>query len=123
MNLVQSKNIIRLYIIICASLLFIAVFYMPIKYYTLLRVLIFVGALLVVLRLESSHLYLKVAFVLIAILFNPILPIYLYQKIYWIPLDIISGILFLLVTFLKPKENSIEKTIKQEKKYSRDKIY
>lgn len=65
-------------------------------------------------------------FCLIAVLFNPIYPIYLYIKSYWIPIDIITGVLFLLVVFYdvaesKTKEKGTKN--KENKSYTRDKIY
>ena len=36
----------------------------------------------------------RVAFGLIAIVFNPIIPVYLHDKAIWMPIDIIAAILF-----------------------------
>ena len=109
--------------LLCASVLFIAVFYWEIEYYTFLRILVSAGAILVITSLKQKQFLWIITFILIAILFNPIAPIYLYKKLYWIPIDIISGILFLLITFLKQPRKEVKKKIEDVKTYNRDKIY
>ncbi|WP_428740160.1 DUF6804 family protein [Tenacibaculum sp.] len=109
--------------IICAFLLFLAVMNMPIEYYTLLRVVIFVGALLVIISLSNKIIWV-IVFGIIAILFNPIIPVYLYLKSYWIPIDIITGILFLLVLlFENTKKENKKIEPKKQREFKRDKIY
>lgn len=109
--------------IICALLLFIAVMKMPIEYYTVLRVVVFIGALLVILSLSSKIIWV-IIFGVIAFLFNPIIPVYLYLKSYWIPVDIIAGILFLSMLFFdKPKEGNDKIEPKKQREFKRDKIY
>ena len=120
----QNKYILKIVSIICACLLFVAVFELPMKYYTFLRTVVFIGALLIIMLLKRKHFYWIILFILIALLFNPIYPIYLYKKISWVPLDIIIGILFLLVSFIKyPKKEVKKKEVKRQKKYERDRIY
>jgi len=116
--------VMKLVSTICACLLFIAVFNLPIEYYNLLRLVIFIGALLVIFPLNAKRLLWIILFTIIAFLFNPIIPIYLYVKTYWLPIDIISGILFLIISFFpeSPKKtNNINE--KNKKVYSRDRIY
>jgi hypothetical protein len=93
--------------IVCALILFTAVFYWPVKYYTFLRIVIFLGAILVVIPHNIKQLHWTVIFCIIAVIFNPILPIYLHTKSHWIPIDIASGILFLLEAFVKIKKLKI----------------
>tara|TARA_R110002167_G_scaffold247308_5_gene452901 strand:- start:3076 stop:3453 length:378 start_codon:yes stop_codon:yes gene_type:complete len=121
----QLRTLVNIISIICAGLLFAAVMKWPIEYYTLLRIIVFTGALLVILTQKDKVLW-AIIFVAIAILFNPIFPIYLYVKAYWLPLDIISGILFLLVALKEKSKKKIKKTVvakQQPKRYDRDKIY
>jgi len=109
--------------IICATLLFLAVLKIPIEYYTLLRVVIFTGAILVIISLSNKIIWV-IIFGVITILFNPIIPVYLYLKSYWIPIDIIAGILFLLVLFFeKPKKENKKIEPKKQREFKRDKIY
>ncbi|WP_395063370.1 DUF6804 family protein [Flavobacterium sp.] len=84
----------------CAAFLIIACFQMPIGYYTLLRILITLGALVILVNeVKKDVNLLGMAFIIILILFNPLVPIYLYQKIIWMPLDIIIAALFLIYGF------------------------
>lgn len=109
--------------IICALLLFIAVLKLPIEYYTFLRIVIFIGAMLVIISLSKKIIWV-ILFSITAILFNPIIPVYLHLKTFWIPIDIISGILFLLLLFFnKPKEKSKKIEPKKQREFNRDKIY
>jgi len=102
--------------IICAGLLFIALLHLPIWYYRFLRVVVFIGALLVIHRNSKEWLFWSILFVAIAILFNPILPIYLYRRSIWMPLDIIVGILFLLEGFLKKEKKQEVSKVNMEVK-------
>ena len=112
--------------IICAGLLFIALLHLPIWYYRFLRVVVFIGALLVIHRNSKEWLFWSILFVGVAILFNPILPIYLYKRSIWMPLDIIVGVLFLLEGFLKKEKkeevSNVNTSKKEEKTYGRDRI-
>lgn len=110
--------------IICASLLFIAIFKLPIEYYTILRIVVFIGALLVLNSFIDKSVSWIIVFGLIAILFNPIIPLYLYVKDYWIPIDIVSGVLFLLCLIPNKTNKKVEKEkCKKPKEFQRDKIY
>jgi len=115
----------------CALCCFAGIFKLPIEYYTFLRILVSVGALIILYNtLISKQLYFSIIFFIILILFNPIFPIYLYRKNLWIPIDIIAGILFLLITFIEKKEQKKEEEIPEEtserityqKSHSRDRI-
>lgn len=112
--------------VICALCLFIAVFYLPIEYYRFLRIIVFIGALAVIIKNRKDGLLWSILFTGIAILFNPILPIYLYKRSVWAPLDIIVGVLFLLELFLAKKRKNTsppESTKpKEQKTYHRDRI-
>lgn len=84
-------------LVICAGLLFIGLIDLPIGYYTLLRIVVTIGAVAVVVtELENGLNFWVIIFGLIAILFNPIIPIYLNDKSAWMPIDIIGGIIFII---------------------------
>jgi len=104
-------------------MLFIAVFYWPVEYYTFLRIIICVGALFVAMAMNKKQLHWIVIFAIIAMLFNPIFPIYLYVKAYWIPIDIFTAILFLLIAFLETPNKKKEIKKKEKRTYSNDKLY
>lgn len=82
-------------LLICAGLLFVALINLPIGYYTFLRIAITVGSIAVIASEYEKGIKLwAITFGLIAIIFNPIIPIYLYDKSTWMPIDIICGIIF-----------------------------
>ncbi len=85
-------------IITCASALFIALFDLPIGYFTFLRIFVTIGSVAIIItEFKKFGLnYWVMTFGLVAIIFNPIIPIYLNNKNYWIPIDIISGLLFVI---------------------------
>ncbi|MPT30703.1 MAG: hypothetical protein E2600_03355 [Chryseobacterium sp.] len=116
---------------LCAICCFIGIFKLPIEYYTFLRTLVSVGALIILYNtLSFRQHYFSIIFLIILILFNPVFPVYLYRKSLWIPIDTITGILFLLITFLEKQEQKEEdKIIEETSEYptyqsslSRDKI-
>ena len=92
-------------LLICCGLLFIGLMDLPIGYYTLLRIAITIGSVAVVVtELENGLNFWVITFGIIAIIFNPFIPIYLNDKSVWVPIDIFGGILFLVKSFtLKEK--------------------
>lgn len=91
--------------VICAIACFIAILKLPIEYYTFLRTIVSLGAALLIYSWIKQKKYsLAIIFVLVLILFNPLFPIYLHRKSIWIPLDIITGLLFLIIAFYKKSE-------------------
>jgi len=70
--------------------LFIAVLPLGGGYYDLLRVIVSIAALINIFR--GSYIFIP-----ILILFNPIMPVYLYSKPFWVIIDIISGLIFMNV--------------------------
>lgn len=99
----------------CALCCFIGIFKLPIEYYTFLRILVSAGALLVLYHtITSRQPYFSIVFLVILILFNPVFPIYLYRKGIWIPIDTITGILFLLINFIEKQVPEKEEEITEE---------
>lgn len=91
----------KLFWYIPAILLFIGVFPLPYDYYMLLRVIVFISALYIVSHNKDEWLY---VFLGIAILFNPVFPIYL-SKPLWIPIDIITGVIYIFNYRIQSKAN------------------
>ena len=87
-------------LLICAVLLLFGIAELPIGYYTFLRIVVTFGAVLVLIseNKEGINLWI-ITFGLIAILFNPIFPIYLHDKNIWHIIDLITGIIFLIKSF------------------------
>jgi hypothetical protein len=81
----------------CAILLIIGITDLPIGYYSLLRIAVTLFAIFVVLKeFENKLNFWVVMFGLIAVVFNPIIPIYLNDKSAWMIIDIIVAIIFVV---------------------------
>lgn len=86
----------RLLLVICGALLLIGIADLPIGYYTLIRFTTTIGASWIVYR-EFSHDPgpSVILFGLIALLFNPIIPIHLHSKETWQVIDGAAGVIFI----------------------------
>jgi hypothetical protein len=85
---------------LCACLLFVGLLNMPIGFYTFLRIIVTIGAIAVLIKeFEKGLNFWILVFVVIIIIFNPLVPIYLNNKSAWVPIDIICGLLFLLKSY------------------------
>ncbi|MBW3522250.1 DUF6804 family protein [Chryseobacterium sp. NKUCC03_KSP] len=105
----------KAFLTFCAICCFVGIFRLPIEYYTFLRILVSVGALIVLYNtLSFKQYYFSIIFLIILILFNPVFPIYLYRKNVWIPIDTVTGILFLLINFVENLERKKEEEITEE---------
>lgn len=90
----------RALLLICTGLLLLALVDLPIGYYTLLRIVVTIGAgAVVVTEFENGINFWVVVFGLVAILFNPLIPVYLGDKEAWMPIDLIAAILFGIKSF------------------------
>jgi hypothetical protein len=110
--------------IFCSVTLLVAVFDFPIEYYTFLRIVVFTGAILMIFsKYLKAHWI--ISFLIIAVLFNPIFPIYLREKSIWIPIDIISAICFLITGFIPPKRKDDQDQISSKgmSAFQRDKTF
>jgi uncharacterized membrane protein len=82
---------------IAAGLLFIGALSMPSGYYDLLRWVIFgISAYAAYINFELNETSWVISFVIIGLIFNPFMPVYLYDKFLWLVIDIASGIIYLL---------------------------
>ena len=87
---------------ICGSMLILAMLELPIGYYTFLRIIIFIGAIFVMIddfKIQNEITFSVLFFGTIAILFNPITPIYFNNKDIWMVIDIIVAISFIFKGF------------------------
>jgi len=92
--------------IICGVLLLVAVFELPIVFYNILRITITIGAFIGILfEIKKDVNLWGISFIYIMLLFNPILPIYLSEKHYWIPIDIAVALLFIIYGIKKNNQN------------------
>ena len=72
---------------IVAIMLFLGALPLPIEYYDILRWAVSITAIINIFKE-------KYIFIPVLVLFNPIIPVYLYSKVVWVIIDIISGMLF-----------------------------
>ena len=94
----MKKGFIKYFIILNIIMLFGAIAEWPYGYYTFLRWITCITSILVAFQAFEKNIdWAKVVFIVIAILFNPLAPIYLSRSI-WIPLDIVTAIFFIFVT-------------------------
>jgi hypothetical protein len=85
---------------ICSALLFLAIADLPIGYYTLLRIVVTITSILIFIRdFENGINLWSIIFGIVAVLFNPLIPIYLIDKNIWIPIDLAAGCLFFVKSF------------------------
>ena len=110
--------------LVCSVLLLIAIFLLPSEFYKYLRIFIFLGAIIIGIKSFKIP-FILFSFILISYLFNPIIPIFLFKKSSWIPVDLICAILFLLTTFnLKKAKPFIPYSKKNTpKSYGRDRKF
>ena len=96
-------------LLICGGLLLFGIARLPIGYYTFLRVIVTIVASVVLLSEWKSGINFWVVFFgLVAIIFNPIIPVHLNDKAVWMPIDLVCGIVFIVKAFnLKTLENEI----------------
>ncbi len=91
-------------LLLCSGLLLFALASLPIGYYTFLRIVVSIVAIVIVVtEFENGFNFWVITFGIIAILFNPLIPIYLNNKDAWIPIDILAAIIFLFKSFYKKK--------------------
>lgn len=85
---------------LCSCLLFVGLLNLPTGFYTFLRIIVCIGSIAVlIMEFEKGLNFWILVFVIITILFNPLVPVYLNDKSAWVPIDIICGLLFLLKSY------------------------
>lgn len=86
--------------LVAAILLFVAIIHLPIGFYTFLRIIITGIAVYNAYEVRNDTSKAWFAFFIVAaIVFNPLIPIYLGHKSLWRPVDIVFGIAFLVTAF------------------------
>ena len=97
--------------ILVAILLLLALLKLPIGYYTFLKIFIVIISLILVYKANDlKNQVWFILFLILAIIFNPIIPIY-FNKLIWKIIDIFAAIIFLMsLYYLK-----FERIISEEK--------
>lgn len=87
--------------LIPAFLLLLALADMPSGYYVLMRIIVcLLSSVIAYSEFKDEGVNLSViVFGVIAIVFNPIIPVYLYDRDIWAPIDIIGAIAFIIKGF------------------------
>ena len=81
---------------IAAGMLFLGAVSMPSGYYSILRFVICgAGIFAAYQNYENNNQGWAVAFGIIALIFNPLIPLYIYDKFAWLVIDLVAGLLFL----------------------------
>jgi hypothetical protein len=91
-----------------AFLMFLAIFNLPYSYYELLRPAVFIGSILLIFLItqQNSKLSLLIMLIsIIALLFNPIIPLYS-NRGFWLPMNVVSGTVFSYVSLYFGKKVS-----------------
>lgn len=92
--------------LIACGLLLIATANLPYGYYRFLRIAITIIAAINAFGVfKKDNKALAILFIALAILFNPIIPIYL-DKATWTPIDIIVGLFFGVIAFINTKDKN-----------------
>jgi hypothetical protein len=89
----DNMALVRKLLIIAAAMLIVATLPLPIEFYTLLRIVVCgAAAYSAYCFFDNKNSQAGLILVLIAIVWNPLIPIYLYDKFIWILLDISAAI-------------------------------
>ncbi len=102
--------------LIPAALLFIGIADLPIGYYTFLRIVVFISSCLIALGSYAQDDEINfgvILFAVIALLFNPICPIYLRDKEVWSVIDAITGVIYVgtgIYAVIQDKKSNNEHT-------------
>lgn len=96
--------------LIPAALLLLALAEMPSGYYVLMRIVVCLASAIVAYgsyKRDNSVNGSVLLFGLMAILFNPIIPVYLNDRDVWAPIDIIGAIVFVIKGFVFKSTNQL----------------
>ena len=88
--------------LVAAILLFVALIHLPIGFYTFLRIMVTgIAAYNAYEARNDTPKVWFIFFIVAAIVYNPLIPIYLGSKSSWMPVDIVFGIIFFMAVFKK----------------------
>lgn len=96
--------------LIPAAMLLLAMADMPSGYYVFMRIVVCLACAVVAYgsyKRDDSLNGSAIVFGLMAILFNPIIPVYLYDREIWMPIDIIGAIIFVIKGFIFKNTNHL----------------
>lgn len=91
-----------------AAFLLLGIADMPMGYYTFMRIVVFLAGIFAAFMSYSENESINfwtIIFALVAILFNPIIPVYLHDKEVWAILDSIGAVIFIIKGIIVHKAN------------------
>ena len=92
--------------LIIAGSLLLATAHMPSGFYFFLRILVTTGAVILIIRdLQVGFNFWVIIFGILAILFNPLIPVYLHDKSAWTVIDLFSSLMFGIRSFTGTTNN------------------
>jgi len=98
------KEPLKIINIVLGVLLLLAILPFPYGYYTFLRLAVFIGGSFLAHQLyQRESIGWAVVLACIAILFNPLIPVYLSREA-WFPIDLVSSGIFFYIGKLSSKE-------------------
>tara|TARA_Y100001970_G_C14111359_1_gene791060 strand:+ start:592 stop:882 length:291 start_codon:yes stop_codon:yes gene_type:complete len=79
-----------------AAFLFLGVLSLPSEYYSVMRwVVTAVGVYFAYYSFNNSEPFWGIVFGCFSLIFNPIVPLYLYDKFTWVVIDLVAGLCFI----------------------------
>ena len=94
--------------IVCGILLLLGIAQLPIGYYTFLRIAVTLCAIgIIVTEIKKTNALRLILFVIIVVVFNPVIPVYLYQKTIWIPIDVAAAVVFIVYGLKYKKHQNV----------------
>jgi hypothetical protein len=95
----EHNDFYKYFLIIPILMLFASLGQWPYGYFTLQRWIVTIASIMILNKAFDQNIgWAKISFIVITVLFNPLVPVHLTREI-WIPIDIIAGILFLFGYF------------------------
>ncbi len=91
-------------------MLLLALADMPCGYYIFMRIVVCLLSFIIAngsYKSENSINLTVILFGLMAILFNPIIPVYLYDRDIWMPIDIIGAVVFVIKGLIFKNTNKL----------------
>ncbi len=90
--------------ILISFLLLLAVFGLPYAFYIFLRIIVFTSMIFFIFtEYKTIDKWITFIYVILAVLFNPIIPVYLTKEI-WFYIDILSAISILIIVIVSWKQ-------------------
>lgn len=112
-----TTSMIRILSITMGVVMIIATLRLPGEFYYMLRYFIALGSVILLARsVKPFKAQFVIPLIILIVLFNPIDPVYLRNKMYWMYIDIAGGLFYLYTAFKLPEFpiSSIDNNLKNE---------